>query len=200
MKLYCSLTSPYARKVRVLLDELGLAERVQTVIVDPWSNPPELLHNNPLGKVPALATDNGLVLPDSRLIIDYLLAEHGAQRNGGAQRWQLARRVQLADGVIDAAVAMVIETKKRPQQYVWNGWLDRQRDAIARALDALEPEADTLGNGARVGVFEITLGCALAYLEHRFPQLDWRGGRPRIASWYAAFAERPSMQRTRPPA
>ncbi|MDE2148295.1 MAG: glutathione S-transferase [Gammaproteobacteria bacterium] len=203
MKLYCSLTSPYARKVRVLIDELGLRQSVTEVVVDPWSDPTELLHGNPLGKVPALATDDGLVLPDSRLITDYLLA----QRDGlapppvaAAARWRLARDAQFADGIIDAAVAMVIETMKRPQQYLWQGWLARQRQAIARTLEVLEPGAAALCNDERVGLHEIALGCALAYLDLRFPRLDWRGGHLRISAWYDGFAERPSMRRTRPPA
>jgi Glutathione S-transferase len=117
MKLYCSPTSPYARKVRIAVEELGLAPRVQIVMVDPWSDPVELREQNPLGRVPALETEDGLHLPDSRLILARLQAvarRKFAPLPGGRAWWELARRVQLADSVLDAAVAVVVETKKRP--------------------------------------------------------------------------------------
>lgn len=202
MKLYCSLTSPYARVVRALVAELGIADQVQERIVDPWSDPAELQRGNPLGKVPALETGDGLVLPDSRLIGDYLIATYGKPVPDAGARWRRARDCELARGVIDAAVAMVIETLKRPLQVRWESWLTRQRESIGRALDALEQDFATLATppDGSAGLFELTLGCGLGYLDFRFPDFDWRARRPRIADWYSAFAARPSMQRTRPPA
>lgn len=198
MKLFCSLTSPYARKVRVAIRERGLVSQVEEVLVDPWADPPQLLQGNPLGKVPALLTREDVVLPDSRLILDYLLPEPQAP-SATADRWNAVRRTQLADGVIDSTVAMVVETRKRPPEYRWQGWLDRQEKAIARTLDALEAEAGALRRD-RAGHCEIALGCALEYLILRFPSLDWRSGRPGLVGWHSAFAARQSMIDTRPPA
>src|ERR1044071_9185423 len=79
MKLYCSLTSPYARKVRVVIDELGLSEQIEEVITDPFAPPPELLAANPLSRIPTLIGDRGEALPDSRLIIEYLQARRTAR-------------------------------------------------------------------------------------------------------------------------
>jgi len=195
MKLYCSLTSPYARKVRVAIHELGV-NSVELVVVDPWSDPPLLLQGNPLGKVPALLTDDGWVLPDSQLILDYLYRQGDT---GAEADWDAARRTQLADGVIDAAVAMVMESRKRPREFVWQGWLDRQETALARTLDALEIEAVALQE-EDAGRTEITLACALAYLDFRFPDIAWRNGRPGLTTWFTHFDQRPSMVDTRPPA
>lgn len=200
MKLYCSLTSPYARKVRVTVRELGLTDRVEEVIVDPWTDPALLLDNNPLGKVPALLTDDGWTLPDSRLIVDYLESlARGEDASSASVDWEIARRAQLADGVMDAAVAMVVESRKRPRDYVWQGWLDRQETAIARTLDALEIEAAALLED-QADRAEISLACALAYLDLRFPDIAWRDPRPGLAAWHAVFNRRRAMLDTRPPA
>jgi len=199
MKLFCSLTSPYARKVRVALREWNLADRVEEVIADPWTNPAQLHACNPLGKVPALLTDAGWTLPDSRLILDYLLdLQREPDGSNEATDWDSARHAQLADGVMDAAVAMVVETKKRPAEYRWQGWLDRQQASIARTLDALEPEAATLQED-KAGLAEISLACGLAYLDNRFPGIDWRDCRPGLTLWYGTFSRRPSMIETQPP-
>lgn len=198
MKLYGSLTSPFVRKLRVAVQEFGLAERVELVVTDPWSSPPALLANNPLSKVPTLVTDDGLALPDSALILDYLIDLSGYPAlPSGRARWEAARLVQIADGVLDAAVAIVIE-KRRPPPFIYPGWLDRQTVAISRALDALESAATQLSTGA-AGLVEVTLGPALAYVDFRMPDYDWRTSRPALAAWYAQFAQRPSMQTTQPP-
>lgn len=197
MKLYCSLTSPYARKVRVLIRERNLQDRVEQVVVDPWVSPPALLDQNPLGKVPTLSTDDGTVLPDSGLILDYIdrLASGAPAAHPD---WKAARRAQLAQGLMDAAVAIVVETKKRPAEYVWQGWLDRQTAVINRTLDALEGETGALATNTP-GTVEITLGCALAYIDVRMTQFSWRDSRPGLALWQERFAQRPSMLDTRPP-
>lgn len=201
MKLFSSLTSPYARKVRVALEELRLAEQVEQVLVDPFSSspPPEFVVANPLGKIPVLVTDKGETLPDSNLIIEYLQSRHRglAPLPRGGLRWQLLRRAQLADGVINAAVAIVLE-KRRPESIVFTSFLDRQTATIRRAVHQLHVEADLLGN-EQVGVVEITAGVALAYLDFRLPWLQWRKEHEALAQWYAEFSLRPSMKQTAPP-
>ncbi|HZR37666.1 MAG TPA: glutathione S-transferase N-terminal domain-containing protein [Nevskia sp.] len=202
MKLYLSLTSPYARKVRMVVRELGLVDLVQEAVVDPWNAGADFLAANPLSKVPTLVTDKGEALPDSKLIVEYLLTRGRglATLPRGAQRWALLRRQQLAEGIIDAAVAMRLEQAMRPPEFAYQGWLDRQVGSINRALDALDLDAGELLHEGPVRMVEIAVGAALGYLDFRQPQLQWRHGRERLASWYFSFAQRPSMQATQPPA
>jgi glutathione S-transferase len=199
MKLYCSKTSPYARKVRIAIEELGLADQVEEIIADPFNPPAELLAANPLSKVPTLVTDRGEALPDSALILDYLTHRKTglATLARGAKRWETLRRTQLADGVIDAAVAIVTE-KKRPESIHYIPFLDRQTATIRRALDALNADAGLLAL-QNPGLCEITCGAALGYLDLRLPYIEWRKQREGLANWYTVFAQRPSMQKTAPP-
>ena len=201
MKLYLSLTSPYARKVRVVVQELGLGDLVGEVLVDPYNAPADFLDANPLSRVPALVTEKGEKLPDSVLIIEYLLTRGRglAAMPRGAARWALLRRLQLAEGIIDAAVSSRME-KVRPPEFIFQGWLDRKASAINRALDALDAEAAELLHDGPIRTVEIAAGVALGYLDFRHPQLQWRSGRERLASWYFSFAQRPSMLSTQPPA
>src|SRR5687768_4097426 len=115
MKLYTSKTSPYSRRVRVVIEELALAEQVEEILADPFAPPPELLVANPLSKIPTLVSERGEQIPDSALIIEYLTARrHGlAPLPRGSKRWHVLRRAQVALGIIDAAVATVLE-KRRP--------------------------------------------------------------------------------------
>lgn len=199
MKLYSSKTSPYSRKVRVALEELGLADQVEELIVDPFAPPPDFLAANPLSKVPTLITDRGEALPDSRLIMEYLV-----QRKPGlavaprsARRWEIARRTVIADGVIDAAVCSVTE-KRRPESIHYIPFLDRQTAIIRRALDLLNADASQLAL-QNPGLSEIGCGVALSYLDFRLPYLEWRKNREALTAWHTVFAQRPSMQKTQPP-
>lgn len=199
MKLFISKTSPYARKVRVAIEELGLGEQVEEIVADPFNPPPELLAANPLSKVPTLVTDRGEAVPDSQLILDYLTHRKSglAPLPRGAKRWETLRRMQVADGVIDAAVSIVLE-KRRPESIHYIPFLDRQTANIRRALDALDAEAGLLALQTP-GLCEITCGAALGYLDFRLPYLEWRKARDALANWYTVFAQRPSMQKTAPP-
>lgn len=200
MKLFCSKTSPYARKVRVAIEELGLADQVEEALVDPFAPPPDLLAANPLSKVPTLVTERGEQLPDSRLILDYLVHRKSglATLARGAKRWEVLRRAQIADGIIDAAVSIRME-KRRPEGIQYIPFLDRQTAVINRALDALNADAGLLALQTP-GICEITVGVALGYLDFRLPYLEWRRNRDPLAHWYTVFAQRPSMQKTQAPA
>ncbi len=199
MKLYCSLTSPYARKVRVVIDELGLSEQVEEIITDPFNPPPELLAANPLSRIPVLISDRGEPLPDSRLIIDYLQARNRplSPLPRGSQRWAALRRLHLAEGITDAAVATVLE-KRRPEGIIYTAHLDRQAQRIKRAVEVLNAEASSLSLRS-VSLVEITTGVALGYLDFRMPYLEWHRGHEGLAQWFESFAHRPSMKKTQPP-
>jgi glutathione S-transferase len=200
MKLYGSPTSPYARKVRVAIRELGLSDQVDEIDVDPFSPTPEFLAANPLGKIPALVTEKGDALPDSRLILDYLTHRQSGLTplSRGARRWEVLRRTQWADGLMDAAVAIRLE-KRRPESIHYTPWLDRQTEIIRRVVGLLDADAALLALQTP-GLCEITVGVALAYLDFRLPYLEWRKGHGALANWHSVFAQRPSMQQTQPPA
>ncbi len=201
MRLRYSPTSPYVRKVSVSAIELGLAERIARLPTDPHDPNSGLERDNPLGKVPALTLQDGEVLYDSPVICEYLDSLHDGAKlfpPAGPERWQALRRQALGDGILDAAVLRMSETVRRPAELRWPAWLERQGGKIARALDALESEVAGLDGGLTIG--QITIGCALGYLDFRFPDDDWRAARPNLAAWYDAFARRPSMQETVPQA
>ena len=199
MKLYCSPTSPYARKVRVVAAELGLTDLIDEINVDPHSSPAELLAVSPLSKIPVLVTERGETLPDSSLIIEYLLTR-GRGVTGlprGSKRWSALRCETIANGIIDAAVATVME-KKRPESIVYTAHLDRQAALIARSLEILNNETSGFEPEAP-SVVEISVGVALGYLDLRMPYLEWRKSHEALASWYTGFAQRASMVRSQPP-
>lgn len=199
MRLYHNLPSPYARRVRVVIEELGLAEQIDEVEVNPYDPPAEFLELNPLSKVPVLITEQGEALPDSNLIISYLFTRgHGlAALPSGAKRWGALRRQYLGEGIIDAAAASINE-KRRPEGIIYQVFLDRQAAAIRRAVASLNHEAAELLQETPTTV-EITVGCALGYLDLRMPYLEWRRGQESLAEWYLQFAARPSMQKTAAP-
>lgn len=201
MNLRFSPASPYVRKCLVLAHEAGLSGRldlVPTVTADPASG---LVKDNPLGKVPALTTDEGEVLFDSPVISEYLDSLHGGRRivpAAGAARWTALRRQALADGLLDAALLRRYESM-RPANEQSPGWHEKQKSIIARALDALEAEAGRLGDPAGpADIGQIAVGCALGYLDFRFAADAWRYGRPELARWFEVFAKRPSMAATAP--
>jgi glutathione S-transferase len=200
MRLYRSLVSPYSRRVRAVIDELGLSEQIDEVEIDPYNAGADFFAINPLSKVPVLITEQGEALPDSNLIISYLFTRgHGmAALPSGAKRWAALRRQYLAEGIIDAAVASTNE-KRRPEGIIYQVFLDRQVVAIQRAIAKLDEEVAELNQEAPTTV-EITVGCALGYLDLRMAYLEWRKGHDALAAWYAQFSERPSMQKTTPQA
>jgi len=199
MKLFSSKTSPYARKIKVAAEELGLADQIEEIVADPFAPTDEFLATNPLSKIPVLVTEHGTALPDSALILDYLSHKKTglAALPRGVKRWEVLRRTQLADGIIDCAVACQVE-KRRPESIHYIPHLDRQKATINRTLDLLNADAGLLALQTP-GLCEITVGVALGYLDFRMHYLEWRARREALASWYAVFAQRPSMLKTQPP-
>ncbi len=199
MQLRYSTTSPYVRKVCVCISELGLDARVERVLTNPWDPDTDLAQVNPLGKVPALVTDDGQTLFDSPVICEYLDSLTPAPAlypPAGMPRWRTLRLQALADGLLDAAVARFVELNKRAPNERSEMILDRQWSAMRRAVDAVEAEAGSWGGEITIG--HIAAGCALGYVEFRFADMEWPRGRPALESWYAEFSARPSMQQTVP--
>jgi glutathione S-transferase len=198
MKLYYSPTSPYARKVRVVAIEKGLADRVELVVANPWPDPAAVVGVNPLGKVPALLTDDGLALYDSPVICEYLDTLVPAAPlipRSGTARWQVLRCQALCDGILDAAVGIVLE-QRRPEAERSMMSLQRAADAIRRSVAALAPELRPPGAPCDLG--QISIAVALGYLEFRLGDLDLGVGQPALRDWWATARERPSLIATRP--
>ena len=204
MTLFHSPLSPFVRKVMVVLHETGQLERVQLqpVNISPVSGDPQLNQDNPIGKIPALRLEDGTVLHDSRVILDYFDHQHVGNplipRDGSA-RWRRLTLASMADGIMDAAVLVRYESALRPPEKHWAPWLDEQRNKIRRTLAELE--ADAIAElASHFDIAAISVACALGYLDFRHPDLHWRDANPQLAAWYAEVSQRPSMLETQPPA
>lgn len=202
MKLRYSPTSPYVRKVMIVALETGLAERIERIptAVAPTKLNEEVARENPLVKVPALTTDDGLVLYDSPVICEYLDTLHSGPKlfpGSGQERWLALRQQALGDGILDAAILTRYETV-RPKDYQWQDWIDAQMRKVRGALAALEIEVEAGELGGALTIGQITVACALGYLDFRFASEDWRGRHRRLAVWFENFSQRKSIQLTAP--
>jgi glutathione S-transferase len=199
MKLYGSLTSPYVRKARILIREKGLP--CEFVVADAWAADSPVPALNPLGKVPVLALDNGDALFDSPVIAEYLdsLKTPALLAAAGEARWDMLRWEALADGVLDAVVTRLLESRRpEAQQSAEN--IRRQEEKVARSLDYI---AQRLGGkpwlaGDRFTLADLTVAVALEYTDFRYPH-DWRSRHPRLGQWLAGVSTRPAFVDTRPP-
>lgn len=198
MKLIYSVPSPYARKARITLIEARLEGRVETEAIDPWSDPAGFRDDNPLGKVPTLIRDDGPPLFQSNAVCEYLNAvgDGGLYPDNGPDRWTALRQLALADGILDASVTVRMELTFHEPGKISQKLVERQELSVARALDALEGEADALAGALTIG--QIGVACALGYRDFRFGDVEWRSSRPKLADWFADFAGRPSMTATDP--
>ena len=199
MRLFHSPTSPFVRKVMVTLHETGQAGDVTLVPamgtpVDAGSMP---LAQNPLGKIPALERDDGPALYDSRVICRFLDDRAAANLYPAQRLWDVLTLEATADGIMDAAVLMVYESRVRPEENRFAPWVDGQWTKIDRALDALDQRWLSHLQGP-LDMGQIAVGVALGYLDFRHGNREWRSGRPGLAAWEAVFAARPSMVATLP--
>ncbi|MGE0698038.1 MAG: glutathione S-transferase family protein [Hyphomicrobiaceae bacterium] len=206
MQLFWTPASPFTRKVCVAARELGLWERMEvrpTTWTLDWgyTTPPftpGLAEANPVARIPTLVTDAGIALGDSTVICLHL-NEVAAPRTlipaDALARQRMWSAYAVADGVLEAQIAMRAEML-RPADVRSESFLDKQRVRIRRCLDALERDVAHLGGP--VDLAQITVGIALGYQDWRDWLEDFRPGRPRLAGWYAGFAERPSMLATVP--
>lgn len=185
--LRSSPASPFGRKVRIAAAILGLSDRIEIIAADTSDPDDSLRRQNPLGKIPVLVLEDGAVLYDSRVIVEYLDWLAGGDKiipAAAPRRFAILTLQALADGIMDASLLQVYETRFRePGQYVGK-WVDHQAAKVERALKRLEaapPEAGARDIGA------IALACALGYLDLRFAG-RWRTGHPRLAAWLDVFA------------
>ena len=194
MKLFTSDTSPYGRKVRIVVAEKGLGERIEVVPISPFAaDVSALAAVNPLIKIPTLISEQGRALYDSRVICEYLDGLAPAPvliPASGPARIDVLRRQALADGLMDAAFNLVMERKRAHPDAEWSA---RWTGAILRAAQAMEADvSDTFDLGA------IACAAALGYADFRLADLEWGKHAPKAAAWWAGVRERPSVASTAP--
>jgi glutathione S-transferase len=197
MKLFYAQTSPFARKVRVLAHELGMAEELDMIEVNPWTDE-GLRQANPMCQVPTLVLEDGTGVFDSPVICDFLndLWDGKAYPDDGLERMQALKLQAIGDGICAAAVRRVREGV-RPEAERHRDVIARQTTAMTAGLDMLDAHLEGLSQGFGIG--QITVAVTLGYLDLRFPGDHWRQGRPQLAGWYDVVSQRPSMKATEPP-
>lgn len=195
MKIAYSPNSPYVRKAMACAIARGLT-------IEEWSIPssdPQVMAHNPLAKVPTLVTDDGMALYDSPVICEYLDSQGSAPKlfpPAGPARWNALRLQALGDGIMDACQPRRREIAL-PQDDGRKEYIATQRGKVDRSIAALEAEADKLGALTTIG--EITVACALGYLDFRYANEPWRPAAPKLAAWYAKVAAMPAIAQTAPP-
>ncbi len=198
LKLRYSTTSPYVRKVSATVIECGLENQVERELTNPWAPDTDLPVSNPLGKVPALTLENGLTLFDSPVICEFLDSLSSVPKLfpvDAKERWSALMLQALGDGMMDASVGRLLESR-RPEQERSPAFMNRNATTVQRSLDHLEENTQDLANGFNIG--QITIACALEYLDFRFSAENWRDGRPNLTNWHDSVANRPSLQQTVP--
>ncbi|MBS0449123.1 MAG: glutathione S-transferase N-terminal domain-containing protein [Proteobacteria bacterium] len=205
MKLIGSLTSPYVRKVRVVMAEKKLDYQFE--LEDVWSND-AILKSNPLGKVPCLVLEGGEAVFDSRVIVEYMDARSPVSRlipESSRERTEVRTWEALADGVLDAAIAARLEltwAQRTPEQRC-QAWVDRQLHKVDMSLAAMSKglaEKAWCAAGNHLSLADIAVGCALGYLEFRFPEIAWRTRHANLAKLADKLNGRQSFIDTKPPA
>jgi len=200
MILRSSPASPFGRKVRIAADLLGLTDKIdvrETDLNDPTDS---IRVQNPVGKIPALILEDGEAYYDSPVILEVLDHLAGGGRilpKESKARFAALRLQALCDGILDAGILLVYESRYRPPEKLVQLWVDRQSEKMARGLTALEAAPPSLKQGALPDVGQITLACALGYGDLRFGG-KWRQDYPKLVAWLDAFAAQvPAFEATK---
>lgn len=203
MKLIGSNTSPYVRKVRVVMAEKKLD--YDYVLEDVWSASTQIALTNPLGKVPCLIMEGGEVISDSRVIVEYFdtLSPVGKLiPTVGRERAEVKTWEALADGVLDAAILARLEATwgGRTDAQRCQGWIDRQLGKVDAALKAMSKglAEKSYCVGIHLSLADIAVGVALGYLDFRFPEINWREQHPNLHRLQDRLMQRPSFADTKP--
>ena len=201
MQLRSSPSSPFGRKVKMATFILGFDDQVTPVLTDTLDPNDSIFEVNPLGKIPALE-DDGATFYDSRVIMEYLDAKAGGGKiipASGPARYEALTRAALMDGILDAAVLVIYESRMRPEDKYVESVVERQRGKIISGLEAIAEKNPGYSNGAMPDIGEIGLACVLDYLDFRKP-VNWRDHAPNLMSWLADFAAAvPGYEDSMPP-
>jgi glutathione S-transferase len=203
MKLIGAVTSPYVRKVRIVMAEKKLD--YSFITEDVWAADSTIAQSNPLGKVPCLIMEGGEALFDSRVIVEYLDALSPVGKlipTSGRERAEVKTWEALADGILDASILARLEATwaHRKDNERSQAWIDRQMSKVNAALDAMERGLGDkpLCYGNHVSLADIAVGCATGYLDFRFPGLQWDKTRPNLKRLHNKLLTRPSFAETLP--
>jgi glutathione S-transferase len=201
LRLIASLTSPYVRKVRVVMMEKRIECHMD--LEDVWSPHTTIASANPLGKVPCLIMEDGGAVFDSRVIVEYIDTISPVARlipSEGRQRVEVRTWEALADGVLDAAVGVRLEQTQRDPAHVSQKWIDRQMAKVHAGVAAMSRGLGDKAwcNGHGYSLADIAVGCALGYLDFRFAQIDWRTPYPQLARHFEKLSARQSFIDTVP--
>lgn len=200
MLLRSAVPSPFGRKVKIAASLLGLSGEISVIQTDTVDPKDPLRSDNPLGKIPTLVLEDGLVVHDSAVIVEYLDMRAGGGKlipKGGIERVRVLTLQSLADGLMEAALLQVYEGRWRDATKHDRKWLDHQAGKVSRALAWLEANAPDLSGDIHAG--HIGVACALGYLDLRF-EGAWRKDHPRLVKWLDAFAAKvPAFAQTKAP-
>ena len=201
LKLFYSDRSPYVRKVMVTLHEVNLFENVEIVSVrtNPLGVVEDLVDVSPLGKIPTLVLPDGTTIFDSRVICSYLssIGKSDLYLAKENLKWSIKTAEANFDGILDAALLMVYEHRYRQDIYQNAEWLENLWKKIERTLDFYNNSSSKILSGS-LNMGQISLGCALGYLDYRHNNRNWRAKNQNLRDWFAEFSERLSMRNTIP--
>jgi glutathione S-transferase len=197
MKLIGSVSSPYVRKVRVVMAEKKLDYGF--VLEDPWSADTKIGESNPIGKVPCLIMEDGGAMFDSRVIVEYLDTMTPVCKlipPNGRERAEVKCWEALADGVVDAGVLLRLEKTQRPEAKQSKEWMERQTQKVHAGLKAMSAglKEKPFCAGIHYTLADVAVGCALGWLSFRFPEIKWRDDYSNLAKLYDKLSERPSFK------
>ena len=203
LRLVGSLTSPYVRKVRIVMAEKRIEYHLE--LEDVWAPTTKIHDSNPLGKVPCLIMEDGGAVFDSRVIAEYLDTMTPVSKllpASGRERAEIRTWEALGDGMLDAAILARLEVTQRPPEQQSKKWLDRQLGKVQTGLASMSGglEDKPWCNGHSYTLADIAVGCTLGYLDFRFAHINWREQYPNLARLYEKLAARPSFIETQPPA
>ncbi len=197
MKLLTAPATPFGRKAKMTAAIKGLLDAIAFIDVDTSSgNDPEIARVNPLGKIPVLILDDGTSIFDSKVICEYLdslTADPRLIPASGPQRWDCLTKASAADGIMEAAVLIVYESRFRPEEHRLSSWVARQQSKIDAGLRSFEDRLarssqSAFAKGDTPDYADVCLACALGYLDLRAGG-EWRSANPKLVAWLESFAE-----------
>jgi glutathione S-transferase len=199
MKLHYADSSPFVWKVMVTAHECGLAHKLELLPTTPQTIIDDVRGENPLGQIPTLMTDDGQVLYDSMVIMEYFdhVSGSGLLPPPGPRRWDVLRNQAVGQGMI-TAINLRFNELRRPDGEQSLAWVRKKDLELVRVLDALEKTANSADLSDQPDLGTITIACALAYTNRRWPEGNWFKDHPTLVAWYQEFARRPSMLATLP--
>lgn len=201
MKLFCSNTSPFARKATICADVLHLTDQIERIVVATTVIQPhdQLAATNPMIKLPTLVLDDGQVLYDSRVICEYLssLVEGQTIFPEGKAKWTALTWQATGDGLLDAGLAARYEMALRPKEYQWDGWFQAQMKKVVGCMKVIESNVSTLST-TQLTIAEISIACGLGFLDFRFKEMDWRAQFPQTAVWFGQISHLPAIKNSVP--